>query len=86
MQPVNTKRHQEDVTSNQAGIAAQAEKSSFLNATVTRQTLLKLGDDVVSLSKDRSAPIPVPSVKNEPSIPVNSGERKALFDSFSVYI
>jgi len=62
--------------------AGQRTAASYPVKTPLRRNPDILPEDVVTLTKDRSANL---SLKKEPSAPVNASESRALRDSFSTY-
>jgi hypothetical protein len=84
MQPVNDNRVQHQIIPVQQKITGHRETSSSPTKISPSSNGFILPEDVVNLSADRSS-ITDSSVKKKPSVPVTSGERKALRDSFSIY-
>ncbi|MEI6701929.1 MAG: hypothetical protein WCL71_00155 [Deltaproteobacteria bacterium] len=85
MQPVNTSRLQHQVIPAQQRISGYRETSPYPAETNGRGESFILPEDVVNLSTDRSFIADSP-VNKKPSVPVTTSEKKALRDSFSVYV
>ena len=85
MQPVNDNRIQHQVIPVQQRISRLRETQSSTAGTIQRGDAFILPEDVVNLSSDRSAALDS-SANKKPSIPVSTAEKKALRDSFSVYV
>lgn len=80
MQPMNNNLVQNQIHPSQQrtpGTPSPAKTSPARNA-------FSLPEDLVNLSTDRSAQLDS-FINKKPSVPVTTGERKALKDSFSVY-
>ena len=82
MLPVSGSHIQNIVIPTPQRTSGQKAAGSYPVHPPLRRSSAVLTEDVVSLSKDRSANL---SVKKEPSAPVNASESKALRDSFSTY-
>jgi hypothetical protein len=82
MQPVSSNHIQNNVIPTPKMTSGQREATSYPVKTPLRRNPGILPEDVVTLTKDRSANL---SVKKEPSAPVNASESKALRDGFSTY-
>jgi len=82
MQPVNENRIQTQVIPNRPRVSGQSETMSNSGRTPLRRNTGSLPEDLVTLSKERSASL---SIKKAPSAPVNPSESRALRDSFSTY-
>jgi len=85
MQPINQNRSQQHVIPVEKRISGYGEPNSYTVITPARRDKFILPDDVVSLSTG-SPPILNSSVNKKPSLPVTQAEKKALRDSFSVYV
>lgn len=85
MQPVNDNRLQHQILPAKQRISGQRETSPQPANAHPVKTTSAFPEDVVNLSTDRAASLN-PSVKKPPSIPVTTMEKKALRESFSVYV
>lgn len=85
MQPVNSNRIQNQVIPVKHGISGQRETSPYPVKTPQRGDTFILPEDVVNLSTNRAL-IQDSLTDKKPSVPVSQAERKALRDSFSVYV
>lgn len=85
MQPINDNRLQHQVMPAQQKISGHRETSPYAAKTNPPGNTSTFPKDVVTLSKDESSVADSPVIK-KPSIPVTIAEKKALRESFSVYV
>jgi hypothetical protein len=82
MQLINDNRVQQQIIPPRMNNSGHKESGSQSVKISLRGNTSMLPEDVVNLSKDRSALL---ALKKTPSAPVSAAESTALRDSFSVY-
>jgi hypothetical protein len=82
MQPINDNRVQQQIIPPRTNNSGHKDSASQSVKTPLHGNTPMLPEDVVNLSKDRSALL---ALKKAPSAPVSAAESTALRDSFSVY-
>jgi|GEM_PF-3006411 len=85
MEPVNDSRLQNQFISAQQKISGHGDTSPYTTKIAARNGATGISEDVVTLSTDRPS-TPDSSINKKPSVSVSPVERKALRDSFSVYV